>query len=64
MNRLLEGQRSRSVGMAQDLAATGVELPELMTAGRWKTSRMPARYAERQTAGQGAVAKYYQVKGG
>ena len=35
---------SGRVGMAQDLAASGVELPELMTAGRWKSSRMPARY--------------------
>ena len=60
MHRLLEGQRSRSVGMAQDLAASGVELPELMTAGRWKSSRMPARYTERQAAGRGAVARYYQ----
>ena len=45
--------------MAQDLAAAGVELPELMTAGRWKSSRMPARYTERQAAGRGAVARYY-----
>ena len=39
--------------MAQDLAAEGAELPELMTAGRWKSSRMPARYTERQGAGRG-----------
>ena len=63
MHRLLEGQRSRSVGMAQDLAASSVELPELMTAGRWKSSRMPARYTERQAAGRGAVARYYQERG-
>ena len=50
--------------MAQDLAASGVELPELMTAGRWKSSRMPARYTERQAAGRGAVARYYQGRGG
>ena len=55
---------SGRVGMAQDLAAAGVELPELMTAGRWKSSRMPARYTERQAAGRGAVARYYQKKGG
>ena len=55
---------SGRVGMAQDLAAAGVELPELMTAGRWKSSRMPARYTERQAAGRGAVARYYQRKGG
>ena len=51
---------SGRVGMAQDLAPSGVELPELMTAVRWKSSRMPARYTERQTAGRGAVARYYQ----
>ena len=55
---------SGRVGMAQDLAASGVELPELMTAGRWKSSRMPARYTERQTAGRGAVARYYQGRRG
>ena len=55
---------SGRVGMAQDLAASGVELPELMTAGRWKSSRMPARYTERQAAGRGAVARYYQGRRG
>ena len=53
---------SGRVGMAQDLAATGVELPALMTAGRWKSSKMPARYTERQTADRGAVARYYQER--
>ena len=38
---------SDRVGMAQGLAASGAELPELMTAGRWKSSKMPARYTER-----------------
>ena len=51
---------SGRVGMAQDLSAAGFALPELMTAGRWKSPRMPARYTERQAAGRGAVAKYYQ----
>ena len=55
---------SGRVGMAQDLAAAGVELPALMTAGRWKSSRMPAKYTERQAAGRGAVARYYQGRGG
>ena len=54
---------SGRVGMAQDLARTGVELPALMTAGRWKSSRMPARYTERQAADRGAVARYYQESG-
>ena len=57
------GHRGR-VGMAQDLVKYGVELPALMTAGRWKNSRMPARYTERQAADRGAVAKYYQERGG
>ena len=50
---------SGRVGMAQDLVKSGVELPALMTAGRWKSSKMPARYTERQAAGRGAVARYY-----
>ena len=57
-----EGFTSHSgrVGMAQDLVKSGVELPALMTAGRWKSSKMPARYTERQAADRGAVARYYQ----
>ena len=51
---------SGRVGMAQDLVKTGAELPALMTAGRWKSSTMPARYTERQAADRGAVARYYQ----
>ena len=51
---------SGRVDMAQDLASAGTELPALMTAGRWKSSKMPARYTERQAAGRGAVANYYQ----
>ena len=46
--------------MAQDLAKSGAELPALMTAGRWKSSTMPARFTERQAADRGAVARYYQ----
>ena len=51
---------SGRVGMARDLSAAGFALPELMTAGRWKSPRMPARYTERQAAGRGAVARCYQ----
>ena len=53
---------SGRVGMAQDLVKSGVELPALMTAGRWKSSKMPARYTERQAADRGAVARYYQER--
>ena len=55
---------SGRIGMAQELAAAGVELPALMTAGRWKSPKMPARYTERQAAGRGAMARYYQGRGG
>ena len=53
---------SGRVGMAQDLVKSGVELPALMTAGRWKSSKMPARYTERKAADRGAVANYYQER--
>ena len=55
---------SGRVGMAQDLVKSGVELPALMTAGRWKISKMPASYTERQAADRGAVARYYQDREG
>ena len=44
------------VGIALDLTATGMELPSLMTAGRWKSSRMPGQYTERQAAGRPGIA--------
>ena len=51
---------SARVGMAQDLAASGIELPALMTAGRWSSPTMPARYTRSELAARGAVARYYQ----
>ena len=54
---------SGRVGMAQDLAAAGVELPALMTAGRWKSSRMLARYTEGQAAGRGRWPGITRVEG-
>ena len=53
---------SGRVGKAQDLVKSGVELPALTTAGRWKSSKMPAQYTERQAADRGAVARYYQKR--
>ena len=50
---------SPRIGMAQDLAAAGTALPELMQAGRWRSSAMPALYVRAQSAGRGAVAKYH-----
>ena len=53
---------SPRIGMAQDLSANGAALAELMQAGRWKSSAMPALYTRSQTAGRGAVATYYLSK--
>ena len=59
---LVEGFNTHSprVGMVQDLSAAGAELPELMTAGRWDSPTMPAKYTEAQAAGRSAVARYHQ----
>ena len=54
---------SPRVGMAIDLAASGCELPALMTAGRWESPTMPARYTRAEAAGRGAVARYYGRQG-
>ncbi len=48
------------IGMAQDLAAEGYSLTQLMTAGRWTNPVMPARYTRNQAAARGAVAQYYR----
>jgi len=50
---------SARVGMAQDLAADGASLVELQQAGRWSSPTMPARYAEKQHAQRGAVARFH-----
>ena len=55
---------SGRVGMAQDLSAAGFALPELMTAGRWKSLRMRARYTERQAAGRGRWPGTTRAPGG
>ena len=49
---------SGRLGMAQDQVKSGVDLPALMTAGRWKSSRMATRYTERRSADRGRVARY------
>ena len=50
---------SARVGMAQDFTRAGTELPALMTAGRWQSSTMPARYTRAEQAGRGAIARFY-----
>ena len=50
------------VGMAQDLAAAGTALPDLMTAGGWKRPAQAAHYVRHQAAAEGPVARFYQTK--
>ena len=63
MAGLGEGFRSHSprVLMARDLSAADAGLPGLMTAGRWDSPTMPARYTEAQTTGRSAVARLYRA---
>ena len=51
------------VGMAQDLAAAGTALPDLMTAGGWKRAAQAAHYVRHQAAAEGPVARFYKAKG-
>ena len=55
---------SPRVGMAQDLARAGTELPSLMNAGRWRSPTMPAHYTRNESAGRGAVAQFHGCKRG
>ncbi len=51
------------VGAAQDLLAEGFSLAEIMEAGRWTSTRMPARYTENQAAARGGMAQFCQRHG-
>ena len=53
---------SPRVGMAMDLVASGASIAAAMIAGRWTSSRMPAHYARGETAGRGAVARFYESR--
>lgn len=51
------------IGMAIDLARVGTSLVAMQQAGRWKSPNMPARYIRTVSAGEGAVARYYERAG-
>lgn len=53
---------SGRVGMAQDLSAAGYSFPEIMTAGRWKSPTMVAKYCRNQELSRGAVAEFHKGK--
>ena len=57
------GGHSPRIGMAQDLAQAGVELPGLMQVGRWKSPQMPALYIRNISAGRNAVASWHARMG-
>jgi len=48
---------SARVGASQDMASVGMDTLAIMQAGRWKDSRMPARYSARLNARRGGMAK-------
>jgi integrase len=51
---------STRIGAAQDLTAAGVALPEIMIAGGWRSPQMPAHYARKLDARQGAMRRWIQ----
>lgn len=53
---------SPRVGMAQDLAAWGIDMPGLMLAGRWKTATTPARYIPHLAAHHTPAAQYLKTR--
>lgn len=54
---------STRVGMAQDMAAAGIDLAGIMQAGNWKSPMMVARYIERLSALKGAAARLAETQG-
>ena len=58
----LSGHSAR-VGAAQDMIASGIGLPAILQAGRWKTAAMVSRYGERLLASRGAAAQLAWMQG-
>ena len=48
---------STRVGAVQDMIACGIELPAILQAGRWKTTRMVQHYGERLLARRSGAAQ-------
>jgi integrase len=55
---------STRIGAAQDLTAAGAALPEIMIAGGWKSPQMPAHYARKLDARQGAMRRWIEAARG
>lgn len=54
---------SARVGATQDMLANNIDVASVMQAGRWKDSRMVARYGERVLAKRGAMARLAKAQG-
>ena len=54
---------STRVGAAQDMAAAGLGVTEIMQSGGWKSPTMVGRYTERLMARRGAAAKLAALQG-
>ncbi|MXW66934.1 MAG: site-specific integrase [Gemmatimonadales bacterium] len=59
--RRLSGHSPR-VGAAQDMIASGIELPAIMQAGRWRSVRMVQRYGERLLAKRNGAAQLARLQ--
>ena len=57
----LSGHSAR-VGAAQDMIASGIGLPAILQAGRWKTSAMVNRYGERVLARRSGAAQLARLQ--
>jgi len=51
------------VGATQDRLALNIDLASVMQARRWKTNRMPMRYAEHVMAARGGMARAAEAQG-
>ena len=58
----LSGHSAR-VGAVQDMIASGIGLPAILQAGRWKSAAMVSRYGERLLASRGAAAQLARMQG-
>ena len=59
--RSLSGHSPR-VGAAQDMVASGIEMPAILQAGRWKTAVMVNRYGERLLARRSGAAQLAKLQ--
>ncbi len=57
----LSGHSAR-VGAAQDMIASGIELPAILQAGRWRTTAMVNRYGDRLLARRSGAAQLARLQ--